>query len=157
MLGWGPALVPRMSDGINPNTPHRWKRSASPAASLGRKTFALARRHDTDQRAHHAGLRRPVPQRGGRLGASARWTIRSQWGRAPVPTLHCSRSAIGDELDKQLIGLTEMTPSDNKSLGRKMPSTASREATHQDLVRMFVTDCSTDSTPVPAEIGSDSS
>ena len=44
----------------------------------------------------------------------------------------------GDELGKQLIGLTEMTPSDDKSRGLKMPSTASREATHQDLVRMFV-------------------
>ena len=36
-----------------------------------------------------------------------------------MPTLHCNQSAIGDELGKQLIGLTEMTPSDDKSRGRK--------------------------------------
>ena len=32
-------LCPGMFDGINPNTPHRWKRSAPRAAPLGRKTL----------------------------------------------------------------------------------------------------------------------
>ena len=50
---------------------YRRKRSAPAAAQLGRRDFAVTRRHDRAERAHHAVDRRPVPQRGDdwRLGA----------------------------------------------------------------------------------------
>ena len=44
-VGEVPRLCPGLFDGINPNIPYRWKRSAPRAAPLGRKS--LTRRHDT--------------------------------------------------------------------------------------------------------------
>ena len=54
-------LCPGLFNGINRNTPNRWKRSAPRAAPLGRRTLLSRAGHDT--RAHHASDR-PVPQRG---------------------------------------------------------------------------------------------
>ena len=68
-------LCPGMFDGINPNTPYRWKRSAPLAAPLGRKT-SVTRRHDTAQRAHRVGVRRLVPQLGDDQDLGARMSRR---------------------------------------------------------------------------------
>ena len=72
-------LCPGVFDGINPNTPYRWKRNAPAAAQLDRKTS-----RDTAERVHHAGDRRPVLQRADdqRLGATMaqrRGTRRPSW------------------------------------------------------------------------------
>ena len=55
-----------------------------------------------------------------------------------MPRPHCALSVSGGELGKQQDSLTEMTPSDNWSRRRKMPSTANRGATHRDHVHMSV-------------------
>ena len=68
-------LCPRMFDGINQNTPYRWKRSA-PRAAPRQEDCALRRKLDTAERAHHAGDLHPVPQRGDDQRPGARLTRR---------------------------------------------------------------------------------
>ena len=76
-------LCPRMFDGINPNTPNRWKRSTPRAErDAWQENFALARRHDTAERAHHAGHRRAVPQCGDDQRPGARMARRRGARRA---------------------------------------------------------------------------
>ena len=73
-----------MFDGINPNTPDRWKRSAT-SSTARQADFALTRRHDTAERAHPASDRRPVPQRGDDQGPDGRMARRRGHDVRPAP------------------------------------------------------------------------
>ena len=64
----GPALVPRdvRRDQPEHSLPLESERATSSTAR--QEYFALTHRHYTAEPGHHAGVRRPVPQRGGRSG-----------------------------------------------------------------------------------------
>ena len=76
-------LCPGMFDGINQNTPHRWKRSAPAEAPLGRKTLL-----SPAGMTHPASVRRPVPECGHDPRLGARMARRRGTRRA-------SRSKVG--------------------------------------------------------------
>ena len=117
---------PGMFDGVNGNTPHRWKRSARrAAASLGRRDFAVTRRHDTVQRAHRARVRRPVPQSGA-------------W--CPVGSTQRDSTSVLARLVGQAVPVCGMHLS-NKKPAKCVKELHSPEQQHANTHRLFIKLC----------------
>ena len=80
----GPASVPRDVRREQPEHSLPLETERATSRDARQENFAVARRHDAAERAHHEGDRRAVPQRGGDQRPGARMA-RRRGDSTPVP------------------------------------------------------------------------
>ena len=89
-----PAPVPRDVRRDQPEHPVPLEMERATSTAARQEECALTRRHDTAEQAHHAGVRRPVPQRGDDQGPGARMARRRGTRRPSQPELGSSGSCV---------------------------------------------------------------
>ena len=89
----GPATLPRDVRRDQPEHSLSLEAERATSRDARQENFAVARRHDTAKRAHHAGDRRPVPQCGDDQRPGARMAQRRGTRRVSQPKMGPATSA----------------------------------------------------------------